>query len=121
MAAEKTDVFDGKALIQIGAETARALKSSAPEALDLLERYTLAFDKWQVRWQKKGSLSDLPAKDRDIIRRVANQHSAIVELTEEMLGSVERSLKELKGWSKGIRAYVDHLPKRVSTIKTRRG
>jgi hypothetical protein len=121
MAASKSNAFDGTALIQLGAEAANALKRSDPEALELLERYTHAFDKWQVGWQKKGSPSDLSAKDRDIMRRVANQHSAIVELTEEMLGSVERSLKELKGWSKGIRAYVDHLPKRVSTIKTRRG
>ena len=55
------------------------------------------------------------------MERVAKQHATIIELAERMLSSVERSLKDLKGWSKGIRAYVDHLPKRVSTMKARKG
>jgi len=108
-----------KALLALGSEVVKALKESSPEALDSLDEYTHAFDKWQSSWSKeKGSLS---GASRELGEQIAKQHATVVALTEEMLHSVEQSLRDLRGWSKGIRAYMDQFPKQVSTIKARKG
>jgi hypothetical protein len=120
MAADRGGIKGAKVLMDLGAETAQALTSASPEAIALLDQYTEAFEKWQKSWARSSS-SELSSVDRSLLERVAKQHAKIIELAEQMLTSVEHSLKDLKGWSKGIRAYVDHMPKRVSTMKARKG
>jgi hypothetical protein len=120
MAADRDKISEAKALLKLGLDTARSLKASNPEALDRLDQYTDAFEKWQMGLSPLSSC-ELSSAQRRVMERVAKQHATIIGLAEGMLVSVERSLKDLKGWSKGIRAYVDHLPKRVSTMKARKG
>jgi hypothetical protein len=38
-----------------------------------------------------------------------------------MKDDVVRSIRTLRAKGKGLRAYMDHLPKRISTIRTRKG
>ena len=120
MALDKDYTSGVKAVMKLGLAAAAALKNSHPEALDLLDQYTDAFEKWQKGMSRLSS-PELSSEERRLMERVARQHGKVIELAESMLASVERSLKDLKGWSKGIRAYVDHLPKRVSTMKARKG
>lgn len=97
----------------------KSLRDSNPDALELLDEYTECFESWQRSWKATGS--SFSESEREIGQRIADQHGTVIELTEQMILSVEKSLKELRGWSKGIRAYMDHFPKQVSTIKPRKG
>jgi hypothetical protein len=108
-----------KALLGLGTRVVKALEESSPEALDYLDDYTEAFDKWQSSWESEKRV--VTGATRELGEQIAQQHATVVALTEEMLHSVEQSLRELRGWSKGIRAYMDHFPKQVSTMKTRKG
>jgi len=119
MASQKDEVTSAKALLELGAGVVRSLKETSPDALDRLDEYTTAFDRWQRSWPTAGQ--KFSARERQIGERIAEQHATVLELTEGMLHSVERSLRELRGWSKGIRAYLDHFPRQVSTIKTKKG
>lgn len=108
-----------KDLLALGKRVVKSLRGSELDSVDLLDQYTTAFDSWRASWAPKGER--LSTRDRELGERIAEQHATVVELTEGMLRSVEQSLKELRGWSKGIRAYMDHFPKQVSTIRTRKG
>lgn len=119
MTLKKCQSEPAKALLALGSEVVKALEESSPEALDHLDEYMHAFDKWQSSWAKDKVVISKDA--RELGGRIAQQHAAVVALTEEMLHSVEQSLRDLRGWSKGIRAYMNQLPKQVSTIKARKG
>lgn len=106
-------------VLELGAKVARALRDADPSSLELLEEYSRSFDAWHLLWSSGDQES--PVLDREFGEQIAQQHEVIVALTEKMLHSVERSLKDLRGWSKGIRAYIDHLPKQVSTMKIKEG
>lgn len=108
-----------KHLLALGKRVVKSLRDSDPEVLGLLDQYTTAFDTWRASWAPTGV--QLSARDKELGERIAEQHATVMELTEGMLGAVEQSLKELRGWSKGIRAYMDYFPKQVSTIRTRKG
>jgi hypothetical protein len=119
MATNKNQPDSAKALLALGKRVAKALRDSDPEVVDLLDEYTEAFDIWRGSWARGGK--QLSARDREVGERIAEQHAGVIELTESMLQTVEQSLKDLRGWSKGIRAYMDHFPKQVSTMRTRKG
>jgi hypothetical protein len=124
MTTRKTPLDAGKNVLQLGAIVVRALRDGAPEALELLEQYTESFEAWQKSWKRAATAPHtvkFSAKEREIGERIAAQHATVMELTEEMLRSLEGSLKDLRGWNKGIRAYIDHLPSKISTIRTRKG
>lgn len=119
MAGRKSQVERDKVLLALGATVVSALRESSPDAIDLIDQYTDAFEAWRASWPRSGT--KLSSTDKEMGERIAAQHDSILKLTEEMLRSVEQSLKELRGWSKGIRAYMDHFPKKVSTVRTRKG
>jgi hypothetical protein len=122
MATGKTPLDAGKMVLQLGAVAVRALREGSPEALEHLEQYTESFEQWQKSWKQVAPSSPkFSAKEREIGERIAAQHATVLELTEDMYRSLEDSLKDLRGWTKGIRAYMDHLPSKISTIRTRKG
>ncbi len=115
-------ISEGRVVLELGKALLLSLTESSPQVLDELEAYSLAFADWQSSWKRHldGTI-DFSAKELEIGRRIAAQHATVIKLTEEMRANVDRSLKNLRVWGKGLRAYTDHLPKRISTIKTRRG
>ena len=119
MSLENNQSNSAAALLALGEDVLESLKQSRPDALDRLESYTRAFDAWEASWKTPGG--SLPCFDIEIGKRIERQHALVVQLTEGMLQSVEQSLRELRGWSRGIRAYMDHLPKQVSTMRTKKG
>jgi hypothetical protein len=122
MATSRNTLEAGKALLEQGSELLRVLREASPEALDKLEEYTACFDSWQKTWKRSGAeVQKFSPKEREIGERIARQHATVLELTEEMSRSLQDAIKDLRGWNKGIRAYMDHLPKRISTIRTQKG
>lgn len=122
MAQSKNTLELGKDLVSLGGCLVKALREGAPEALDQLEEYTDLFDAWQKTWNKgKTGVPGFSSKELAVGKRIAEQHQTVLDLTEKMYRSMEESLRGLRGRSKGIRAYLDHLPSKISTIRTRKG
>jgi hypothetical protein len=122
MVQSKSTVETGKELVSVGATAVRALRDGSPDALERLEEYTALFDAWQKTWSRgaNGGVR-FSAADAALGKRIAEQHETVLALTEKMYRSMEESLKGLRGRSKGIRAYLDHFPSKISTIRTRKG
>jgi hypothetical protein len=113
---------EARVVLDLGKTLIASLEEASPAALDELERYCDLFAKWENGWKRgRDGAVALSAKDIELGRRIVAQHATVIKLTEEMRASVDRSLKSLRVRGKGLRAYTDHLPKRISTIRTRRG
>ena len=121
MVAAKTEA-SAELVLESGKELIKALRDGTPDALDQLQEYTECIEVWQKGW-KRGSVGavKLSRSEMELGNRIAKQHATVIALAEEMMESVEHSLKNLRGWSKGLRAYIDHYPKRLGTIKPRKG
>jgi hypothetical protein len=113
---------EGKVVLELGRALLISLEEASPAALDELEQYCDAFADWEKSWKRSlDGRGQLPLKEIELGRRIVAQHGKVIELAEEMRTHVDRSLKTLRARGKGLRAYTDHLPKRISTIKTRKG
>jgi hypothetical protein len=111
-----------ESVLALGKELIKALRDSTPDALEQLEQYTDRFELWQKGWKKNQSgAAKVSRAELELGKRIAKQHATVIVLAEEMMESVEHSLKNLRGWSKGLRAYIDHYPKRMGTIRPRKG
>lgn len=111
---------EAKVVLELGKALVSSLEKSSPTALDELEQYCDAFAEWETHWkrQQDGKVGFV-AREAELGRRIVAQHAIVIRLTEEMRASVDRSLKSLRVRGKGLRAYTDHLPRRISTIKRR--
>lgn len=111
-----------KALLDLGKAAITAIRDGAEDALDTVERYTSAFAEWEAGWKlsARGAV-EFSAKEREMGKRIAAQHSQVIKLVEGMRAEVDSSLKGLRQKGKGLKAYIDQLPQRISTIRTRKG
>ncbi len=113
---------EARLVLESGKAAIKALREESAEALDRLQDYTERFEVWQREW--KGASAEretLARRDAEIGRRIAEQHATVIQLAQRLRDSMEHSLKNLRGWTKGLRAYVDHFPKRLGTMKPRKG
>ena len=111
-----------KVLLDLGKVAITAIRDGADDSLDIIERYVAAFAEWEAGWKLsvKGD-ADFSAKERDMGNRIAAQHSQVIKLVEGMRAEVDSSLKGLRQKGKGLKAYIDQLPQKISTIRTRKG
>jgi hypothetical protein len=109
-------------LLKLGKDVVSSLQDRTAECPDILERYVGLFSEWESSWKGDGSRERaVSSKDIELGKRIAAQHALIVRLTAEMMREMEDSLKSLRVKGRGLKAYIDHLPQRVSTIKARKG
>lgn len=122
MASTRSTTEAGREVLALGKAVLKAFKEGNPEVIEDLSRYLDAFEQWQKTWKKAaGGKVQFSAKEEEIGRRIADQHATVIVQTEEMKNAVQQSLKNLRGWSKSIRAYIDHLPKQIGTMRPRKG
>ena len=119
MVQSQTTLEVARLVLESGRGLVKALRAGDEAVLEQLEAYTAQFEQWQRSWGK-GPVK-LTAREADIGRRIADQHATIIELATEMARSVENSLKSLRGWNRGLKAYIDHFPKQLGTIRPRKG
>jgi hypothetical protein len=112
----------GKALLDLGKAAITAIRDGSEDSLDIIERSVTTFAEWEAGWKVsvRGG-GDFSAKERDMGNRIAAQHSQVIRLVEGMRAEVDSSLKGLRQKGKGLKAYIDQLPQRISTIRTRKG
>jgi len=119
MVQSQTTLEAARLVLDSGKALVKALRAGDSDSLEQLEAYTAQFEQWQRSWGK-GEAS-LTAREADIGRKIAEQHACVIELATEMKRSVENSLKSLRGWNRGLKAYIDHFPKQLGTIRPRKG
>lgn len=84
------------------------------EFLSNLELYVAGFD---------GFLSELEVQDEDpiLLQELALKHDAVLKLAKKHQNSVLGELKSLKTRGKGLLAYINKLPSRVSMTRLKKG
>ncbi len=101
-------------LFQTGQAAIEALSSNASDAVEYVEAYVEAFDTW-------AELEELGPADQELGIRIADQHATIMMLLESAKGEVAAALVDLREKGKGLRAYTDAFPRRISTMKPKKG
>ena len=113
----KSSSSEGRALLELGKKAVTAIRDGSADALDVIDAYVEGFAKWEATWGGSNSgAKDIPAADKDLARRIANQHAQVLRLTAEMQAQFVESLKGLRAKGKGLKKYIDQLPQKMSTI-----
>lgn len=61
------------------------------------------------------------ANVREDIEMLLAKHGQVIEKAQALLGKTASELKSLRARGKGVIKYLDHMPKRVSTIRGQKG
>jgi hypothetical protein len=105
---------EAQKVIQAGQAAIEALSDNSGNVVECVEAYADAFDSWEQGRK-------LQSADKELGVRIADQHATIMMLTESVKGDAATALKELREKGKGLRAYTDVFPKRISTMKPKKG
>ena len=105
-------------LCSLGDSVLSSLKSNADDSLTLLEQYADKFDCWNTAWESANKSDNL---DVDGLQRLLDIHESICRGAQKLTDEATASLRSLRGWSKGIRAYIDHYPSKISTRRGKKG
>ncbi|MBX7138437.1 MAG: hypothetical protein K1X83_10685 [Oligoflexia bacterium] len=95
-------------------QTLLAGEYDASELLSKIEEYSQLFEQFMAAGGLKQSA-------KDDLQQLADLHAEILELADSARQGTAANLKSLKHRAKGLMAYADNLPKRVSTRKPRKG
>ena len=102
------------------AEAAIGHDSKSEEFVQALESYSAAFDHWFSANQSK--LSDITDQAwRSQVDRLVELHEGLVERVNQVQAEHPDDMKKLKQRGKGIMAYTDLLPKRLSMRRPTKG
>jgi hypothetical protein len=108
-----------ESLCSLGESILTASENKEEEAvLVLLERYVDEFDRWNTRWTDSSTDKSLSIKDAE---KILDVHEAVCLCAQQMTVEAGQSMKNMRGWSKGIRAYIDHFPSKISTTRGKKG
>ncbi len=115
-------VQGGRDVLQLGARALEAVNGRSADAVDVLESYSEALSAWQIAFQSVTADGQALSSDQlDVAKLISEQHNSVVEAARDLHGDLGNAVKNLGGWMRGVRAYTDHLPKRLSTIKPQKG
>ena len=113
----KTD----SSIIRQGEELVALLSDNDSASLEKLDAFIEAFSVWEKDWASRVASTPKDKELAAIGREVAVLHGEVLRLAGLMKESIGTSLRSLRKKGKGLIAYADHLPKRISTIRTRKG
>ena len=88
---------------------------ASPDIIDFIERYFTAFE------DVRDALGEAGASERNLIEELLAAHNAIIEVTMNLKDDTSKSLRDLKKRGRGIMAYTDIFPKRMSLGTLREG
>lgn len=108
-----------ESLIEMGDILVSHMKKRDWVALDLLDPYLAAIDNL-IRLLDADQIRS-EASSATQLRRVLKQHDQVLFLAEKMKAQITDSLKNVRKKGKSLNAYVDGYPKRISTMKSRKG
>ena len=90
-------------------------------ALEKIEEYTEKFSSWYNEHFASLEEGDIQEDVISLLQQLNEQHGKVLALAEDLRESITDDRRELKRKGKGIMAYIDTLPKRLSLRRTRKG
>lgn len=110
------------ALIEL-AEKALVEGADIDELISHIEAYSAAFHPWYEEHKEafEQGVEGEPVVDRDDLERLLKLHTEVLGRAESLQKGTSSDLMALRGRRKGMMAYIDILPKRLSTRRTRKG
>lgn len=108
----------GSSIEQVQQLALRILEHNEPsdEALELLERYVGIFGVWYDQYQNHPLNTTAEA-----LQKLSESHGMILDCARRWKLDTAGSLAANRRKGKGMRAYVDTLPRRISFKRTRKG
>jgi hypothetical protein len=100
--------------LDAGRSAIEALVEESENALDTVVEYADALDGWLSNPENEEI-------DQELGRRLADQHATIQRLVESAKGQTATALKGLRERGRGFMAYTDIFPKRISTMRPKKG
>ena len=107
-------------LLALASEALAATELPADEFLNKVAGYAEAFEIWKLGHSQELS-GAIPEDGRAEFESLAELHAKIVDRVAELKSKTEQDLKHIRRKGKGIMAYTDTLPKRISISTKRRG
>jgi hypothetical protein len=92
----------------------------APDIVNHLEKYADSFSEWYGAYQKSLE-QNKPLNTKEELEMLLTRHEKVMELSESLKESIPDEMAKLKNKGKGIMAYTDTLPKKISFTKPRKG
>lgn len=107
-------------LLRRAQEALAAHNVSSDEFIDKVAAYSTAFEAWRATNSDilKG---EKPPQDEAEFRALAGAHAKLVDHLTALKARTGKDLGDLRKKGKGIMAYTDILPKRISISGTRKG
>jgi hypothetical protein len=141
-------VEQGMSVLASGEASLQAIKAGREDAVSLLERYVELLSIWQSHFgepvgaQRAEDVEPLhnvgpehsgsdnrsaPQPDKRsheevvLLQSVADLHDQILRMVDEAKGGIADALRTLHERGRGVRAYTEQFPRRVSTLRPRKG
>ncbi|MBN8547823.1 MAG: hypothetical protein J0M12_00760 [Deltaproteobacteria bacterium] len=97
-----------------------AIGTPGDEFLEKIAAYSAAFEAWASKNSEVLSGTRKP-ENEDTFRTLAAAHAKLMEHAEALKRKTGKDLSDLRKKGKGIMAYTDILPKRISISGTKKG
>ncbi len=94
------------------AEKILSCESEDEEIIKLLPVYIEAFDRW---------MKDPGSMDKEVLEKLHRYHGEVLEKAISIKSATREAMKSLRQRGRGLKAYIDHYPKRVSLRRGRKG
>ena len=107
-------------LLRLAQETLNVPIASTTEFIEKIAQYSAAFAAWGAAHADILSGKQKPSDEKQF-RLLAETHSKIIDRAEALKGETGKDLNQLRKKGKGIMAYTDILPKRISMSGTKKG
>ena len=92
--------------------------ASDVETASRIECYSQAFAEWYKSYDKSNSKDEM---NSGLLQELSDKHRLVMDRARVVQESTSRDIRKLKLRGKGILAYTDMLPKRLSLGRKRRG
>lgn len=102
-----------ESLLKEASELALSIGCGDISSVDRLSEYVEAVESIIV--------ADITKLDPEILKRFQHEHGLLLKAAQDAKGEVASKLKNLKLMGRGLLAYVDPLPKRISLHKSKKG
>lgn len=86
--------------------------------LSTTEDYVASFADWHAEFDPSAEVSD---ELREKLVRLSDLHAKVLAFISELRDDSMKELRKFKAKAKGIMAYTDRLPKRISIAAKRKG
>lgn len=95
------------------------------EQTAVIEQYVDAFGEWfklnEPLFRAGGGAAGMQPAELKRVEALAASHAEVMRRVERLLGETSLKLGSLHKKAKGIMAYTDFLPKRISVARARKG